>query len=153
MINPKDAEPVMAVWLEQLDRRNIDPRLYETLLNRAVDRRTKCLQEGAQPPALTVELFLAEFELYRKEVKQQYTSLLNFRMQKQDLYYAKQTLERNDEAELVRVLSRANHYGEKFQSVTEYIETTERQITETEAKAEKLWASAFLQEDKPKAWY
>jgi hypothetical protein len=68
MISPKDAEPVCAVWIEQFDRHHILPELYETLMNNAIDTRTKRLQEGENPPSLTVELLIAEFLRY-KEIK------------------------------------------------------------------------------------
>ena len=71
MISPKDAEPVCAVWLEQLDRFKVHPELYEMLFNRVIDARVECLRKNESQPTLTVDLFLAEFCKYRDDIKKE----------------------------------------------------------------------------------
>jgi hypothetical protein len=94
MITPKDAEPVARVWIEQLDRYNIAPQLYDTLLNRCIDRRAAALKEGEQTPPLTVELFLAEFEIYRNQVYSKFNSaVMPIRDLEFSLHHNKQALQ------------------------------------------------------------
>ena len=59
MISPKDAEPIAAVWVEQLDRAGIPVEEYDSLYNKVVDWRVKCLQHDRPMPNLTVETFIA----------------------------------------------------------------------------------------------
>lgn len=67
LLSPKDTEPLASAWIGQLDRKNVSPQLYDSLLDMAVDRRVKAIRDGENPPPLTVELLLACYEKYRVE--------------------------------------------------------------------------------------
>lgn len=177
MISPKDAEPIARVWLEQLDRYNIAPELYEMLLNRCIDRRASVLKESGQPPALTVELFLAEFDKYKSEIKTKFYDLANLRYLKNELFCAKEVIKpfeyqpprdypetdhrfritpKSEEEQrrayesriLVTKLS-LDRQG-KYQSIEEMIEKTAAEIERRAVAAEKLWKESFIQEPMPR---
>jgi hypothetical protein len=75
MLAPGDTEPVSRVWAHQLDRYEVAPELYDSLLDRAIDHRLQFLKAGEQPPALTIELLLTMFEGYRAEKRAEYNKL------------------------------------------------------------------------------
>jgi len=75
MVSPKDAEPVARVWLEQLDRFDVHPALYSRLLDDAINHRLNFLNEGQQPPALTVELLLVMFKRHKNDTNQKVSSV------------------------------------------------------------------------------
>ena len=76
MIAPDDAKPIIAVWAEQLDRFNISPELYSTLLDRAVNHRVSMMREGVTPTPLTVELFITTYQQYVSEARQKYSEII-----------------------------------------------------------------------------
>lgn len=70
-----DARLTASVWEEQLDRRGVDHRLYNKLVDMAVDYRTAQIGRGQQPTPLTVELMLACFEHYKQRTYEEYKQL------------------------------------------------------------------------------
>lgn len=74
-----DAKLMASAWKEQLDRKGVDHRLYDELINMAIDHRTRQIGKGRAPTPLTVELMLACFEAYK-------TDVYNKRRQTQQIY-------------------------------------------------------------------
>lgn len=75
MLGIADAKPVADVWIEQFNRRDIDVRLCNILLDRAIDRRTNELAEGRTPPSLGVDLILSTYQAYKQEIHDKHERL------------------------------------------------------------------------------
>lgn len=75
MLGIADAKPVADVWIEQFERRNVDVRLCNALLDRAIDRRVSELAEGRTPPPLGVDLILSTYHAYKQEVYDKHARL------------------------------------------------------------------------------
>lgn len=68
VLGPSELMPLIAAWAEQLDRHKAPLALYNDLLDRCVDVRSRALADGRKAPDLNVELFLSVFETYKSEV-------------------------------------------------------------------------------------
>ena len=139
MISPKDAEPVCAVWLEQLDRFKVHPELYEMLFNRVIDARVECLRKNESQPTLTVDLFLAEFCKYRDDIKKEVGRLQDNDYTVSEIHQANLLKIRNDTEQIARFLTIV-----KAESLEQAIEKLEARKTFRETEAKKLIQNSFL---------
>jgi hypothetical protein len=76
LLDKDDMKLMAAAWKQQLDRRGVAPQLYVKMVQMAIDHRTFQIEGGAaQPTPLTVELLLAMFERYKREIYDKYRDL------------------------------------------------------------------------------
>lgn len=141
MISPKDAEPVCAVWIEQLDRFKISPNLYEMLLNNSVDTLTKALKNGDNPPNLTVELFLAEFAKYRESVIVRTAKFANNVMIENDINLLKRSIAGNTSTGWERSMM----YETNTNSPQEALTVLEAKLNYNKSMIAKILAEAHLE--------
>jgi hypothetical protein len=70
VMDPKDAEPMAIVWIEQLDREGIPHSAYHELYSRCVGLRSRRLEMGLSCDDFSVDMLIACWPGLRKEIKQ-----------------------------------------------------------------------------------
>jgi hypothetical protein len=141
---PKDARLMASAWAEQFDRRGISHKLYDKLVDLAVDYRVRQINSGISPTPLTVELMLSCFEVYKSQMFDKR------RVLQQTLNNIYQVVERVNSGFLPVEVGRASLLSvgtDSDEHVSDFKELASRISERYEQKVEGFLKEHYLEED------